>query len=75
MAPEPAVGPDRGAGERRLIDWIEDDSYLMPLRLDNALADFDIIMGMYQSIIHDKTISFPLQEEADILNKIREKLK
>lgn len=58
-----------------MIDWIEDDSYLMPLRLDNALADFEIIMGMYQSIIHDKTISFPLQEEADILNKIREKLK
>ncbi len=58
-----------------MIDWIEDDSFLMPLRLDNALADFEIIMGMYQSIIHDKKITFPLQKETDILNKIRDKLK
>lgn len=58
-----------------MIDWIEDDDSPMPLCLDNALADFEIIMGMYQSIISERTITFPLQPEGDILNKIREKLK
>ncbi len=32
-----------------MINWIEDDTYAMPLCLDNALADFEIVMGMYQS--------------------------
>ncbi len=58
-----------------MIHWIEDDAYAMPLCLDNALADFEIIMGMYQSIIHNNTIGFPLQPEPDILGKIRERLK
>lgn len=58
-----------------MIDWIEDDSFQMPLCLDNALADFEIIMGMYQSIIHNKMSTFPLQQESDILNKIRKALK
>ncbi len=58
-----------------MIDWIEDDASSMPLCLDNALADFEIIMGMYQSIIKEKTITFPLQPEGDILSKVREKLK
>ena len=58
-----------------MIDWIEDDFASMPLYLDNALADFEIIMGMYQSILNEKTITFPLQPEENILSKVREKLK
>lgn len=58
-----------------MINWIENDNSQMPLHLDNALADFEIIMGMYQSILYDKTITFPLRPEDDILNKVRERLK
>ena len=57
-----------------MIDWIEDDTHVMPLCLNHALADFEIVMGMYQSVIHDKTIGFPLQPEPDILGRMRERL-
>ena len=57
-----------------MIDWMEDDTKVTPLCLDKALADFEIVMGMYQSIIHDRTIEFPLQPEPDILGKVRERL-
>ena len=58
-----------------MIDWMKENASPMPLCLDNALTDFEIIMGMYQSIINDKVITFPLQPEGDILGKVREKLK
>jgi hypothetical protein len=57
-----------------MINWMEDDADVMPLCLGKALADFEIVMGMYQSVIHNKTIEFPLQPEPDILGKIRKRL-
>lgn len=57
-----------------MIDWMEEDARVTPLCLDKALADFEIVMGMYQSIIHGETIEFPLTPEPDILGKVRERL-
>ena len=41
-----------------MIKWMEDDADAMPLCLGKALADFEIVMGMYQSVIHNRTIEF-----------------
>lgn len=57
-----------------MIDWLDDDTAVHPLNLDNALSDFNIILGLYMSTLNHQVINLPTQPENQLIQKLRNTL-
>jgi len=57
-----------------MFDWLLDEQAVHPLNLHAALQDFDIILGIYMSALHHRIITLPVQPEAGLIAKLRQRL-
>jgi predicted dehydrogenase len=57
-----------------MFDWLLDTQAVHPLNLNLALQDFNIVLGMYMSALHNKVIKLPVDPEPDLINKLRQRL-
>ncbi len=57
-----------------MFDWLEDDRARHPLNLENALADFSVVLGIYLSALNHRVIPLPVQPEDDLIGKLRARL-
>jgi len=57
-----------------MIDWLHDDTAVHPLNLENALSDFNIILGLYMSTLNHEVIDLPVQPDNDLIQKLRDTL-
>ena len=57
-----------------MIDWLNDDKAIHPLNLENALSDFNIILGSYMSTLSHQVIELPVQPENQLIQQLRNAL-
>jgi hypothetical protein len=57
-----------------MFDWLEDDAAVHPLNLDAALREFNVVLGMYMSALHHQVIALPVEPEAELIEKLRQRL-
>ena len=57
-----------------MFDWLEDDKAIHPLNLDNALSDFNIVLGLYMSALNRQVIDLPAQPDTQLIEKLRHAL-
>ena len=53
-----------------MIDWLEDDKAVHPLNLNNALSDFNIILGLYMSALNHQVIELLVEPEDQLIQKL-----
>ncbi|MCD6506372.1 Gfo/Idh/MocA family oxidoreductase [Candidatus Poribacteria bacterium] len=57
------------------FEWIEDESRPHPTRLELALQQFNVILGLYASALDRKPIELPYKPDGNFLERLRERLK
>ena len=57
-----------------MFDWMEDDGKVHPLNLDNALSDFNVILGLYMSALNHQVVELSVEPEVDLIEKLRDRL-
>jgi len=57
-----------------VFDWLDDENIPHPTRLEHALVQFNVILGIYASALEYKTIELPYQPEGNFLEELQAKL-
>jgi predicted dehydrogenase len=57
-----------------MIDWLNDDTAIHPLNLENALSDFNVILGLYMSTLSHQVIELPVQPDNQLIQQLRNTL-
>jgi len=58
-----------------MFDWMENDDKIHPLNINRALAEFEILLAAYISVIKKQPVSFPLVYSGEsIINNLRKSL-
>ena len=57
-----------------MFDWLEDGERVHPTNLDDSLTQFNVIVGPYMSALQRRGIDLPVQPDADLLAKLRQRL-
>jgi predicted dehydrogenase len=57
-----------------MFDWFEDEAAPHPLNLERALQEFNVVLGMYMSALHHRPVDLPVEPEADLVTKLRQRL-
>jgi hypothetical protein len=60
---------------RALARWLDDDAQVHVSCLDNALSQFNQIMGAMQSALTGETVDLPAQVDDDVVAKLEKELK
>ena len=55
-----------------MFDWIEDDDKVHPTHLDQSLAEFNILLGIYQSALTNAPIELPFEPPDGLLDSLKE---
>lgn len=75
---EKSYGEEDVLGQQGLteavFDWLEDESKLHPNRLDVSLAEFGVILGIFQSVVEHAPVSFPNDLPDCLLDALRKTL-
>lgn len=58
-----------------LLDWVDDDNAVHPLNIKQALSDFSIILGIYQSAITHTVADLPIDPMPNLIERLRTMLK
>jgi len=58
-----------------VFDWLEDENCPHPTRLEFALVQFNLILGIYASALECRPVQLPYQPESTFLEKLKVKLK
>ena len=63
----------RGQGRmtEAMFDWMADDGAVHPLNLQTALADFNIILGIYTSALERRVVELPCDPGAGLIDRMR----
>ena len=56
------------------FDWVKDETKLHPTRLENALAKFNIILGVYASALQNAPISLPFEPPDGLMDALKSRL-
>lgn len=54
-----------------MFDWLEDDSAVHPLNLGRALADLNVILGIYVSAIERRPVELPCEPPDRLIERLR----
>ncbi len=57
-----------------MFDWLESEDNPHPLRLELALRDFNIIMGLYTSALEHRVVDLPFEPPNNLIEKLRTRL-
>lgn len=57
-----------------MFDWLLADTAVHPLNLRNALRDYNVILGLYTSVIHHRPVELPVEPEDQLLDQLRQAL-
>lgn len=57
-----------------MFDWCEDENRAHPLRLQLALRDFNIVLGIYHSALRRVVVDLPLEPADGLIDELRAKL-
>ena len=60
---------------RALARWLDDNAQVHVSCLDNALSQFNQIMGAMQSALTGETVGLPAQVDDDVVTKLEKELK
>ena len=75
---EKSYGEEDVLGQQGLteaaFDWLEDESKLHPNRLEVSLAEFGIILAIFQSVVERAPVSFPNDPPDGLLESLRSAL-
>jgi predicted dehydrogenase len=58
-----------------VFDWLENESSPHPTRLEHALVQFNVILGIYASAMEYKPVQLPYKPEGNFLEKLKATLK
>jgi len=56
------------------LDWREDEAKVHPTRLERALTQFNVILGLYTSALESAPVSLPLEPPGCLIDSLRSKL-
>ena len=75
---EKSYGEEDVLGQQGLteatFDWLEDEDKLHPTRLDISLTEFQVILGIFQSVVERAPVSFPGELPDGLLESLRKAL-
>lgn len=54
-----------------VFDWLKDEDYLHPTRLDLSLTQFNVILGIYASALEHRIVELPCQPEENFMEKLK----
>lgn len=57
-----------------MFDWLEDPAKAHPLNLAAALSDFNVILGIYQSVLERRAVALPADPGAGLIDRLRQTL-
>jgi len=58
-----------------IFDWLDDENCPHPTRLELALVQFNVILGIYASALEHKPVQLPYQPEGNFLERLKDTLK
>ncbi len=58
-----------------MIDWITDEQAIHPLNIDQALSDFSVLLGIYQSAVNHDVVALPMDPQPNLLGRLRTALR
>jgi len=58
-----------------IFDWLDDENRPHPTRLELALVQFNVILGIYASALEHKLVQLPYQPESNLLGRLKDTLK
>ncbi len=56
------------------FDWLEDDQEVHPTNLQQSLAGFNLLLGIYQSGLTNQPIEFPFDPADNLIQQMKEQL-
>jgi hypothetical protein len=59
---------------QQMADWLDDDAKPHPLRFSRAYQGFEIVSGLYRSVIEGGQIALPLTSGLDEIEGLKSKL-
>ena len=57
-----------------VFDWLDDESKVHPTHLEQSLAEFNLLLGIYYSSITNEVIDLPFDPPDGLMDKLRAKL-
>jgi len=57
-----------------VFDWLDDESRLHPTRLDLSLQQFNVILGLYASVLEHRPVELPYRPDGNLLEKLKQAL-
>jgi len=57
-----------------MMDWLADDAKVHPLNLQNALVDFNTLLGMYTSALERRAVDLPCDPADGLIDRLRQTL-
>ncbi|HID55584.1 TPA: Gfo/Idh/MocA family oxidoreductase [Candidatus Poribacteria bacterium] len=76
---EKSYGAEDVLGQAALTDaafeWLEDEDRPHPTRLELALQQFNVILGLYASALERRPVELPYKPEGNFLDRLKENLK
>ena len=55
-----------------MFDWLEDESKVHPTHLDQSLAEFNLLLGIYQSALIHAPVELPFDPPDGLLDSLKE---
>ena len=56
------------------FDWLEDDAKVHPTNLRSALAELNVILGIYMSALHHRRVELPVEPENELIKRLSDAL-
>ena len=57
-----------------VFDWLDDESKVHPTHLEQSLAEFNLLLGIYYSGITNEVIDLPFDPPDGLMDQLRAKL-
>ena len=57
-----------------VFDWLDDESRVHPTHLEQSLAEFNLLLGIYYSGITNEVIELPFDPPDGLMDQLRAKL-
>ena len=62
----------QGGLTEAMFDWLEDEAKVHPTHLDQSLAEFNLLLGIYQSALTHAPVELPFDPPDGLLNSLGE---
>jgi len=54
-----------------VFDWLDDENKLHPNRLEISLLEFNVILGLYTSVVKRAPVELPVEPADNLLDDLR----